>query len=229
MAKQVNNVEVLFKAIEDTIGSSFSLPVFDRTFVDERRLLDLIEDLRSAIPKQVNDANEILMHRDKIMNDAREEAERIVREAQEQANQTMEETKETVQNLVDEQNIMQEAKLQVEGLRREADSYHASKVLEANEYAAETRASADAYAAETRSDADAYSAHTREVAMIYTMNMMKHVHGCIGNAMECMQPLLQELDQNVAGVQEAMDKLRLGLPLKAEEQVPAEAEEELRP
>jgi vacuolar-type H+-ATPase subunit H len=104
------------------------VPLTNNVVVDQSASLDLIDQLRVAVPEEVRQAKRINQEGDRILERAQEEADRIIARAQEQAAFLIEERELTRAAEVRSQEIIDEGQAQAEEIRRGADAY-AAKVL----------------------------------------------------------------------------------------------------
>jgi hypothetical protein len=114
----------LLERLESLVATGRSLPLTRSVVVDRDAVLDLIDQLRVAIPEEVRAAKRINSESERILEKAEEESARIVSRAQEQA-----------AFLIGERGLLDLA--EAEGRRIVAD---------AEAQADETRAGADDYA-----------------------------------------------------------------------------------
>lgn len=96
-------------AIEEVVIKSVKVPFSSRAIVDEERLLDLLEELRASMPREIAAAQSLLAQHDELLKEATRRAEEIVGEAREMAVQ-----------LVNESTLVQAAQAESERLRHEA-------------------------------------------------------------------------------------------------------------
>ena len=75
----------LLERLESLIATGRSLPLTRNVVVDRDAVLDLVDQLRVAIPEEVRAAKRINSEGERIIDKAEEEASRIVSRAQEQA------------------------------------------------------------------------------------------------------------------------------------------------
>jgi type II secretory pathway predicted ATPase ExeA len=73
----------LIDQLEQLVLRSRLLPFLRWVVVEERQLLDLIDQMRVAVPQELKQARRIAQERERIIAQAKEEAERIVILAQE--------------------------------------------------------------------------------------------------------------------------------------------------
>jgi hypothetical protein len=117
----------LVDRLEELINSSRSIPFTRNVILDEDRILDLIDQMRVAIPEEVKKAQQILAQKDRVIAQAKEEAERTVNIAQEKSDK-----------LTDRDGIVQEAKKKASQIEAEAELRAKKTQAEADEYVAET-------------------------------------------------------------------------------------------
>ena len=93
--------------------------------IDQAYALDLIDQLRMAIPEEVKTAKRVNSEVDRLLEQARMEAEQILARAQEQATYLIEERELTRQADEMSQEIVRQARSEADGVRRGADDYAA--------------------------------------------------------------------------------------------------------
>src|SRR5262245_64830070 len=91
--------------------------------IDREAALNLIDELRVAVPEEVRAAKRINSEGERIIEKAQEEAERIVARAQEQAAFLIDERGLTQQAEAESRRIVAEAQDDAEEVRRGADEY----------------------------------------------------------------------------------------------------------
>ena len=94
--------------LEDMILEGFSIPLINKTLVDEEVITRQLDELRINIPDCYAQAMEILAQRGKIITEAQNYAQKIVENAQRKASQ-----------LLDESRIVQQAENQANQIRRQ--------------------------------------------------------------------------------------------------------------
>jgi cell division septum initiation protein DivIVA len=75
----------LLDELEDEITTAQKMPIGGRVVVDRRRLLDMIEQLRVAIPSNIKQARSIVDRGEQAVAEAEAAAERIIAEAEREA------------------------------------------------------------------------------------------------------------------------------------------------
>jgi hypothetical protein len=80
----------LVDRLEELLNQSRPLPFTHNVMVDEDRMLDIIDQMRVAIPDEVKKAQQLLSQRDRILAQAQEEANRTLAIAREKSEQLLE-------------------------------------------------------------------------------------------------------------------------------------------
>ena len=113
----------LIDRLEEFFNESRAIPFTHNVVVDEEKMLDLIDQMRVAIPEEMKKAQQIITQRDKLLAQAQEEANRTVSLAREKGEQMIERDSivQTAQSYAEERatDIIAEA----EQSRVEADHY----------------------------------------------------------------------------------------------------------
>ncbi len=105
------------------------LPLTKSAIIDRDAALNLIDELRVAVPEEVRAAKRINSEGERIIEKAQEEAERIVARAQEQAAFLIEERELTRAAEARSQEIIAEGHRDADDIRHGADEYAASVLV----------------------------------------------------------------------------------------------------
>ncbi len=97
--------------------------------IDQASALDLIDQLRVAVPEEVRQAKRVNQESDRILEKAQEEADRIVARAQEQAAFLIEERELTRAADVRSEEIVADGHREADEIRRGADEYAANVLI----------------------------------------------------------------------------------------------------
>jgi vacuolar-type H+-ATPase subunit H len=114
--------------LERLLNESWRLPLSAYLVINEDDFLDVIDQLRTAIPKEIKQAERVQQERDRMIAQAEEEAERIVHLAQDEAAKLVEDHEIMASANQRAQTIIERAQREAEVLRLEADDY-AKQVL----------------------------------------------------------------------------------------------------
>lgn len=79
-------IEEILVAMEDLLEDAWNLPMSGgKRVVDTNELQEMITELRTALPEEIRQSNEIIARRDKIILQGREEAELTIQTARAKA------------------------------------------------------------------------------------------------------------------------------------------------
>ena len=116
--------------LETLINTSKVVPVNGSLLVDKKKVLELVDQLRLAIPQEVKQAGEVLIQKDQIMNNAMEEARRAKSQAEDEfmeklnQNELLKKAEEMVADAERRANrIIEQAEAESHAKRTEADAY----------------------------------------------------------------------------------------------------------
>ncbi len=113
----------LIDRLEELFNQSKSIPLTRNVMVDEDRMLDIIDQMRIAIPEEVKKAQQLLGQRDRVLAQAQEEANRTLEIARQKADQlaSKEMVMQEAQRRADQ--ILTQARTDAEHVRGDADDY----------------------------------------------------------------------------------------------------------
>lgn len=138
----------LIDRLEEMVGEARRLPIGTGVVMDRRRLLDLVDQLRAAVPSEVKEARDIIARRDEVLSSAEEEARIRIARADEEVERRLSETEIVRAAEMRAQLLVQEAEAKAERLLREAQADAQSRLAEAEKVAAQQMDDADRYALE---------------------------------------------------------------------------------
>lgn len=143
--------------------------------MDADDLAGALDDIKSAIPKEVKNATQVLEEQKSIVNKAYEEAERIVQQAKDEAERIVGVAQADADRMVQEEEV----------------------VKQAYSFAEEVKANAIRYQDETKAAADEYALHVKQDALQYADDMLAFLG-------DKMQSALQGLNGNRESVAQEM-------------------------
>src|SRR5512143_2282634 len=113
----------LIDRLEELFNESKSIPLTRNVMVDEDRMLDIIDQMRIAIPEEVKKAQQLLGQRDRVLAQAQEEANRTLEIARQKADQlaSKEMVMQEAQRRADQ--VLAQARAEAENIRGDADEY----------------------------------------------------------------------------------------------------------
>jgi len=113
----------LVDRLEELFNQSRPIWFTHNVIVDEERMLDIIDQMRMAIPEEVKKAQQVMAQRDRILAQAQEEANRTLAIAREKSEQLIERDAIVQAAHARAEQIINQSRLDVEATRREADEY----------------------------------------------------------------------------------------------------------
>lgn len=113
----------LIDRLEELFNESKAIPLTHNVMVDEDRMLELIDQMRIAIPEEVKKAQQVLAQRDRVMAQAQEEANRTLALAREKADQMAHKDNIAVEAQRRAEQILNQARADAEATRVDADNY----------------------------------------------------------------------------------------------------------
>lgn len=117
------DIQHLIDQLEDLIDEGRHIPMGKYTIIDEERVLSIIDQMRIAIPEQIEAAQRVVTQRDKIMAQANEEAARLVEYAQQKRDEFVDRDQITVAARHQANNIIAQAYVEADQIRGEAYHY----------------------------------------------------------------------------------------------------------
>ncbi|MCX6058221.1 MAG: hypothetical protein NTW69_08730 [Chloroflexi bacterium] len=123
----------LIDRLEELFNDAKALPFTHNVVVDEDRMLELIDQMRIAIPEEVKKAQQVMAQRDRVMAQAQEEANRTLQLAREKADQMMQKDiiVQEAQRRADQ--IISQGRAEAESTRADADNYVVETLMQLQE------------------------------------------------------------------------------------------------
>ena len=113
----------LIDRLEELFNESKNVPFTKNVMVDEDRMLDIIDQMRIAIPEEVKKAQQLLGQRDRVLAQAQEEANRTIEIARQKADQLVTKEMIAVEAQRRSDQVLAQARNEAEGIRADADDY----------------------------------------------------------------------------------------------------------
>ena len=131
LPREAPPIDIMFlvERLNALLENGRKLPLSNNVVVDQAVALDLVEQLRLAVPEEVKQARRITEESDRILERAQEEADRVVARAQEQAAFLIEERELTRAAEQRSQQIVADGHDQADEIRRGADEYAAGVLI----------------------------------------------------------------------------------------------------
>ena len=120
------DIQFLVERLEALVVNARKLPMTSQVILEQAAILDLIDQMRVAIPEEVKQARRITQESERVVQKARQEGEQIIGAAQEQA-----------ALLLQDQSIIREAELRVEDIEKHAQTKADETMRGADQYASD--------------------------------------------------------------------------------------------
>jgi len=120
------DIQFLVERLESLVVNARKVPMTSQVILEQAAILDVIDQLRVAIPEEVRQARRINQESDRVLSKAREEAEQIIGAAQEQA-----------ALLLQDQSILREAETKAQDLIDRAQDKSEETMRGADQYASD--------------------------------------------------------------------------------------------
>ncbi len=128
--KGLITIDILYLVdrLEAAINKGTAVPFSNKRMIDEDECLDIIDQLRIAVPEEIKQSRRVTQEKDRILAQAKEEADRIVQMAKDDAvrQADLSEVVKTAQSRAS--SIMTQAEADAKSTRAGADEY-AQQVL----------------------------------------------------------------------------------------------------
>jgi hypothetical protein len=113
----------LIDRLEELFNESKNIPLTRNVMVDEDRMLDIIDQMRIAIPDEVKKAQQLLGQRDRVLAQAQEEANRTIEIARQKADQMV--AKDMIMQEASRRadQVLAQARAEADNMRGDADDY----------------------------------------------------------------------------------------------------------
>jgi len=138
----------LVDRLEELIGSAQKMPIGSRAIVDRRRLLDIVDQMRIAIPQEVREAREMVAQREQRRMEAEEEARLVIARAEDRAARMVEQHELTLAARKRAEEVATQAEQQLEERIAQANAGIEHRIEESRKLASQQMDAADTYARE---------------------------------------------------------------------------------
>ncbi|MEW6402344.1 MAG: ATPase [Chloroflexota bacterium] len=123
----------LIDRLEELFNEAKAIPLTHNVILDEDRILELIDQMRIAIPEEVKKAQQVVAQRDRVMAQAQEEANRTLTLAREKAEQLAQKDMIVQEAQRRAEQILGQARAEAESTRADADNYVIETLMQLQE------------------------------------------------------------------------------------------------
>jgi cell division septum initiation protein DivIVA len=113
----------LIDRLEELFNTAKAVPFTHNVVVDEDRMLELIDQMRIAIPDEVKKAQQVMAQRDRVMAQAQEEANRTLQLSRDKSEQMIERDVIVQEAQRRAEQILAQARTEAETVRVDTDTY----------------------------------------------------------------------------------------------------------
>lgn len=122
--EEPDDVLVLLDRLEELVGVGRRLPLSTRVMVEEEEFLELLDRIRAAVPREIQQAQRVVEERSDIITTAQQEAAKILDMARSQA-----------EYIISEQGVTNEARQRGEEYLRQVEMEQRRSMGQIDEYA----------------------------------------------------------------------------------------------
>lgn len=117
------DIQNLVDRLEQVLNDSTRVPLSAYLLVNEEKVYNLLDQLRVSVPEEIRRANRIEAERDRILAQAKEEADRIRELARQEASELVKRDAIVSAAQSRAENIVERARRDSDALRQDADVY----------------------------------------------------------------------------------------------------------
>jgi len=139
----------LIDRLEEMAAEGRRLPVGGGVVISRQRLLELIDRMRVAVPREVYDSREVIQHRDEVLKLAEEQAAQLVDETRAELAKKLESTEVVKAAQERARELLSEAQSRAQELVKSADEQARGRLDDAQESSRAQMREADVYALQT--------------------------------------------------------------------------------
>jgi len=139
----------LIDVLEEMVGEARKLPVGGSQMIPRQRLIDLIDRMRVAVPREVYDAWELVEKRDEVVRGAQEEAAMLIAEAKARLEERLSETAVLQAAEQRARELTAQAQERAEELVRSAEQQARARLDDAQEASRAQMRESDVYSLQT--------------------------------------------------------------------------------
>jgi cell division septum initiation protein DivIVA len=138
----------LIDRLEELVAEARRMPIGQGVVIDRRRVLELVDQMRSSVPWEVKEAQQVMTRRDDLLEEARREGEGIVARADLEAQAKLDEMEIVQAAQREAQQITRRAEDRAQALLDEAQDQVQARLRQAEQAATNQMDEADRYALE---------------------------------------------------------------------------------
>ncbi|MGL4797374.1 MAG: hypothetical protein ACRC1Y_05050 [Paraclostridium sp.] len=125
----------LLEELESAINNATSIPFSHKSGIDKEEVLNIVADIKTIIPEEIKQAVWINKERQKILNNANQDAELLIEQATKEANQIVEKSMKESEEMKKNSEEIIKSYIDSDGIVLEAEE-KARSIIEKAEYTA---------------------------------------------------------------------------------------------
>ena len=134
------NITSLMEKLEELVSSGTGVPATGKVLVDKEKMAELVSQIHSALPADLQEAQEFLQMRENLINQALSEARRIRTSSEDEARSRVKDSEVLREAHKQSEDIVAEAQRRAQRVLEEADMQANSRRADADRYAQATLA-----------------------------------------------------------------------------------------
>ncbi len=116
-------VDELLEDLTDLLEDSKELPVVNKVMVDKTQITDIIDEIKANLPAETRQAKRVVSERNKIIEEARKQAETLISAANQQRTTMLESSEIVIQARQEAQRIIAEANNTSKKIKNATNNY----------------------------------------------------------------------------------------------------------
>src|SRR5687767_7333983 len=136
----------LIDRLEEMAAEGRRLPVGGGVVISRQRLLDVIDRMRVAVPREVYDSREVIQHRDEVLRLAEEQAAQLLEQTKAELERKLRDTEVVKAAEERSRELLAEAQTRAQDLVKSADEQARGRLDDAQESSRAQMREADVYA-----------------------------------------------------------------------------------
>lgn len=113
----------LLEKIEDIVEDASKFPLSNKVMIDKEEILEVINEIRLKLPDEINRASWVAKERQRILNEAQNEADELIEKVKEQQKMLVEENEITRNAKQYADQILEEAEIKANEMKMGAYNY----------------------------------------------------------------------------------------------------------
>ena len=109
--------------LEELVAEAKSMPLSTSVLVNREEVLELIQELRAALPEEIKQARWVVKDREQLLSKARRDAEGVVQQGLEEQRRLLTQEEVVRASIRESERLLDEARQQARQIRLEAEDY----------------------------------------------------------------------------------------------------------